>query len=82
MPKQVQTLPLNNLNAHRVKVAYPHSTPIVDSQGKFIGGGLYNPPLDVSISDKEALTESIMKTRKSKGLDAPKKYQKETIETH
>jgi hypothetical protein len=68
-------------HAHRVKVAYPHSTPIVDSQGKFIGGGLYNPPLDVSISDKEALTESIMKTRKSKGLDVPKKYQKETIET-
>jgi hypothetical protein len=59
--------------AHRVKVAYPHSTPIVDSQGKFIGGGLYNPPLDVSISDREALTESIMKTRKSKGLDVPEK---------
>jgi hypothetical protein len=66
--------------AHRVKVAYPHSTPIVDSQGKFIGGGLYNPPLDVSISDREALTESIMKTRKSKGLDVPKQYQKE-VET-
>jgi hypothetical protein len=59
--------------AHRVKVAYPHSTPIVDSQGKFIGGGLYNPPLDVSISDREALTESIMQTRKAKGLDAPEK---------
>jgi hypothetical protein len=66
--------------AHRVKVAYPHSTPIVDSQGKFIGGGLYNPPLDVSISDREALTESIMKTRKSKGLDVPKK-EVETVET-
>jgi hypothetical protein len=59
--------------AHRVKVAYPHSTPIVDSQGKFIGGGLYNPPLDVSISDREALTESIMQTRKAKGLDVPEK---------
>jgi hypothetical protein len=59
--------------AHRVKVAYPHSTPIVDSQGKFIGGGLYNPPLDVSISNREALTESIMQTRKSKGLDVPEK---------
>jgi hypothetical protein len=63
--------------AHRVKVAYPHSTPIVDSQGKFIGGGLYNPPLDVSISDREALTESIMQTRKAKGLKVPKQYQKE-----
>jgi len=59
--------------AHKVKVAYPHSTPIVDSQGKFIGGALYNPPLDVSISNKEALTESIMQTRKTKGLDVPEK---------
>jgi hypothetical protein len=67
-------------HAYRVKVAYPHSTPIVDSQGKFIGGGLYNPPLDVSISDTETLTESIMQTRKSKGLKVPKKYQKETTE--
>jgi hypothetical protein len=65
-PKQLE-------HAHRVKVAYPHSTPIVDSQGKFIGGGLYNPPLDVSISNREALTESIMQTRKSKGLDVPEK---------
>jgi len=63
--------------AHRIKVAYPHSTPIVDSQGNFIGGGLYNPPLDVSISDRETLTESIVKTRKAKGLSVPKKYQKE-----
>ncbi len=55
-------------HAYRVKVAYPHSTPIVDSQGKFIGGGLYNPPLDVSVSDKETLTKSIMQTRKSKEL--------------
>ena len=68
-PKQLE-------HAHRVKVAYPHSTPIVDSQGKFIGGALYNPPLDVSISNKEALTESIMQTRKAKGLDVPEKYQK------
>jgi hypothetical protein len=67
-------------HAYRVKVAYPHSTPIVDSQGKFIGGGLYNPPLDVSVSDREALTESIMQTRKAKGLKVPKKYQKETTE--
>ena len=66
--------------AHRVKVAYPHSTPIVDSQGKFIGGALYNPPLDVSISNRETLTESIMKTRKAKGLDVPKK-EIETVET-
>jgi hypothetical protein len=63
--------------AHRIKVAYPHSTPIVDSQGNFIGGGLYNPPLDVSISDRETLTESIVKTRKAKGLNVPKKYQEE-----
>ena len=55
-------------HAYRVKVAYPHSTPIVDSQGKFIGGGLYNPPLDVSVSDRETLTKSIMQTRKSKEL--------------
>ena len=68
-------------HAYRVKVAYPHSTPIVDSQGKFIGGGLYNPPLDVSISDRETLTENIMQTRKSKGLKVPKKYQKEATET-
>jgi hypothetical protein len=68
-------------HAYRVKVAYPHSTPIVDSQGKFIGGGLYNPPLDVSISDRETLTKSIVKTRKAKGLDVPKKYQEETVET-
>jgi hypothetical protein len=69
-PKQLE-------RAHRIKVAYPHSTPIVDSQGNFIGGGLYNPPLDVSISDRETLTESIVKTRKAKGLSVPKKYQKE-----
>ena len=60
-------------HAYRVKVAYPHSTPIVDSQGKFIGGGLYNPPLDVSVSDRETLTKSIMQTKKSKSLDVPKK---------
>jgi hypothetical protein len=65
-------------HAYRVKVAYPHSTPIVDSQGKFIGGGLYNPPLDVSLSDKETLTKSIVQTRKAKGLSVPKKYQEET----
>ena len=64
--------------AHRIKVAYPHSTPIVDSQGNFIGGGLYNPPLDVSISDRETLTKSIVQTRKAKGLSVPKKYQEET----
>ena len=63
-----------------IKIAYPHSTPIIDSQGKYIGGGLYNPPLDVSISDRETLTESIMQTRKAKGLKVPKKYQKETTE--
>jgi hypothetical protein len=63
-----------------IKIAYPHSTPIIDSQGKYIGGGLYNPPLDVSISDTETLTESIMQTRKAKGLKVPKQYQKE-IET-
>jgi hypothetical protein len=63
--------------AHRIKVAYPHSTPIVDSQGNFIGGGLYNPPLDVSISDRETLTKSIVQTRKTKGLSVPKKYQEE-----
>ena len=56
-----------------IKIAYPHSTPIVDSQGKYIGGALYNPPLDVSISDTETLTKSIMQTRKAKGLDAPEK---------
>jgi hypothetical protein len=67
-------------HAYRVKVAYPHSTPIVDSEGKFIGGGLYNPPLDVSISDRDTLTKSIVKTRKAKGLSIPKKYQKE-VET-
>jgi hypothetical protein len=65
-------------HAYRVKVAYPHSTPIVDSQGKFIGGGLYNPPLDVSLSDRETLTKSIVQTRKAKGLSVPKKYQEET----
>jgi hypothetical protein len=65
-------------HAYRVKVAYPHSTPIVDSQGKFIGGGLYNPPLDVSLSDRETLTKSIVQTRKAKGLSIPKKYQEET----
>jgi len=65
-------------HAYRVKVAYPHSTPIVDSQGKFIGGGLYNPPLDVSISDRDTLTKSIVQTRKAKGLSVPKKYQEET----
>jgi len=59
--------------AYGIKIAYPHSTPIVDSQGKYIGGGLYNPPLDVSISDTEKLTESIMQTRKAKGLDVPEK---------
>jgi hypothetical protein len=64
--------------AHRIKVAYPHSTPIVDSQGNFIGGGLYNPPLDVSISDRDTLTKSIVQTRKAKGLSIPKKYQEET----
>jgi hypothetical protein len=64
-------------HAYRIKVAYPHSTPIVDSQGKFIGGGLYNPPLDVSISDRDTLTKSIMQTRKAKGLSVPKKYQEE-----
>ena len=63
-----------------IKIAYPHSTPIIDNQGKYIGGGLYNPPLDVSISDTETLTESIMQTRKAKGLKVPKKYQKETTE--
>jgi hypothetical protein len=63
--------------AHRIKVAYPHSTPIVDSQGNFIGGGLYNPPLDVSISDRDTLTKSIVQTRKAKGLSVPKKYQEE-----
>ena len=63
-----------------IKIAYPHSTPIVDSQGKYIGGALYNPPLDVSISDTETLTKSIMQTRKAKGLDAPKKEIK-TVET-
>jgi hypothetical protein len=63
-----------------IKIAYPHSTPIIDSQGKYIGGGLYNPPLDVSISDTETLTESIMQTRKAKGLKVPKKYQKEKTE--
>jgi hypothetical protein len=62
--------------AYGIKIAYPHSTPIIDSQGKYIGGGLYNPPLDVSISDTETLTESIMQTRKTKGLDVPEKYQK------
>ena len=56
-------------HAYRVKVAYPHSTPIVDSQGKFIGGGLYNPPLDVSISDRETLTKSIMQTKKAKAAE-------------
>ena len=65
-------------HAYRVKVAYPHSTPIVDSQGKFIGGGLYNPPLDVSLSDRDTLTKSIIQTRKAKGLSVPKKYQEET----
>ena len=65
-------------HAYRVKVAYPHSTPIVDSQGKFIGGGLYNPPLDVSLSDRDTLTKSIVQTRKAKGLSIPKKYQEET----
>jgi len=64
-------------HAYRIKVAYPHSTPIVDSQGKFIGGGLYNPPLDVSISDRDTLTKSIVQTRKAKGLSIPKKYQEE-----
>ena len=64
-------------HAYRIKVAYPHSTPIVDSQGKFIGGGLYNPPLDVSISDRDTLTKSIVQTRKAKGLSVPKKYQEE-----
>ena len=64
-------------HAYRVKVAYPHSTPIVDSEGKFIGGGLYNPPLDVSISDRDTLTKSIVQTRKAKGLSVPKKYQEE-----
>jgi hypothetical protein len=64
-------------HAYRVKVAYPHSTPIVDSQGKFIGGGLYNPPLDVSLSDRDTLTKSIIQTRKAKGLSIPKKYQEE-----
>ena len=64
-------------HAYRIKVAYPHSTPIVDTEGKFIGGGLYNPPLDVSISDRETLTKSIIKTRKEKGLDIPEKYQQE-----
>jgi hypothetical protein len=59
--------------AYGIKIAYPHSTPIIDSQGKYIGGGLYNPPLDVSISDTETLTESIMQTRKAKGLDVPEK---------
>jgi len=64
-------------HAYRIKVAYPHSTPIVDSEGKFIGGGLYNPPLDVSISDRDTLTKSIVQTRKAKGLSVPKKYQEE-----
>ena len=64
-------------HAYRVKVAYPHSTPIVDNQGKFIGGGLYNPPLDVSLSDRDTLTKSIIQTRKAKGLSIPKKYQEE-----
>jgi hypothetical protein len=64
-------------HAYRIKVAYPHSTPIVDSEGKFIGGGLYNPPLDVSISDRDTLTKSIVQTRKAKGLSIPKKYQEE-----
>ena len=63
-----------------IKIAYPHSTPIIDNQGKYIGGALYNPPLDVSISDTETLTKSIMQTRKAKGLDAPKKEIK-TVET-
>jgi hypothetical protein len=71
-------IPEQLAHAYRVKVAYPHSTPIVDSQGKFIGGGLYNPPLDVSLSDRETLTKSIVQTRKAKGLSVPKKYQKET----
>jgi len=66
--------------AYGIKIAYPHSTPIIDSQGKYIGGGLYNPPLDVSISDTETLTESIMQTRKSKGLNVPKKTT-EAVET-
>jgi hypothetical protein len=64
-------------HAYRIKIAYPHSTPIVDSEGKFIGGGLYNPPLDVSISDRDTLTKSIVQTRKAKGLSVPKKYQEE-----
>jgi len=70
-------IPEQLAHAYRVKVAYPHSTPIVDSQGKFIGGGLYNPPLDVSISDRDTLTKSIVQTRKAKGLSVPKKYQEE-----
>jgi hypothetical protein len=60
-----------------IKIAYPHSTPIIDNQGKYIGGALYNPPLDVSISDTETLTKSIVQTRKAKGLSVPKKYQEE-----
>ena len=72
--------------AHRVKTAYPHSTPIVDEKGKFIGGRLDNPPKDYDLSDRETLTNSILATRRANGqaksnpLPADKEYEKKLQE--
>jgi len=72
--------------AHRVKTAYPHSTPIVDEKGKFIGGRLDNPPKDYDLSDRETLTNSIAATRRANGeaksnpLPADKEYEKKLQE--
>jgi hypothetical protein len=72
--------------AHRIKTAYPHSTPIVDEKGKFIGGRLNNPPKDYDLSDRETLTNSIAATRRANGeaksnpLPADKEYEKKLQE--